>query len=363
VSTPVTYVIPTRNRASVLHATLESIGSLPRHDAHVIVIDNASDEVPSVPTTLGNGIGVSLIELDENEGAAARNRGVEASETPWVVMLDDDSMPRDLGFLTALNEAPSDVGAVSADIYLPRVGTREQGGLPEVFIGCGVAVRREAFVGAGGYDAGFGFYAEEYDLSAKLMLDGLSVRFDDRFVVDHLKTFEGRDLELIVERLVRNNGWVMQRYAPEDERRERIREIRDRYRAIAQHESATAGYARGLTELRATIREQRRRPMTRELFDRFTGLAHATEALGTACDALRFRTAQVVDPGKNAWAVRRALETLGVREVASGGDVRVIGTMSPGPMLDALERERESGGPVIAPWKGVWKGHRERRAA
>ena len=349
----ISYIIPTRDRAERLAETLRAIEGLGPHQAEVVVADNASRVAVRVPRTLGSGLPVRLLELGENLGAAARNVAVRESDSraSWVVMLDDDSHPLGLGFLGSLASQPEDVAAVSADIFLPRHGRRESGGLPEVFIGCGVAIRRGAFLAAGGYDASFNYYAEEYDLAAKLLLAGHRVAFDPAFCVAHHKVEAGRDMNLICERLVRNNGWVMQRYAPQERRREELREIRGRYRAIAEKERAIAGYSRGLVELRRTLRGQMRTPMPRELFDRFTGLSQARAAIAAAQREASFRTAAVVREGKNAWCVRTALAECGVREVTErDAEALVIGTMSPGPMLDAAGALYGSGARVVMPW-------------
>ena len=61
----------------------------------------------------------------------------------------------------------------------------------------------------------------------------------------------------------------------------------------------------------------------------------------------------VVDAGRNSWVVEEALRerrdcTLADDE--AGADVCVIGTLSPGPMLDAWERRRVPCRPVVRPW-------------
>ena len=353
----VSYVIPTRDRPERLARTLDAIASLGAHDAEVIVVDNASSVRPIVPARLAGDIPVRLLEMGSNLGAAARNEGASASDpsSDWVVMLDDDSYPVDLGMLGALRDASSDTLAISADIWLPAHGRRESGGLPEVFIGCGVALRRDWLLATGGYDATFGYYVEEYDLAARLIASGGRVVFDPRFAVAHHKVEQGRDMDQILRRLVRNNGWVAQRYAPDDERRREIREVRSRYRRIAEKEGALAGYRDGLSELRTTIAGQTRTPLTRSHFDRFTGLAAAREALARAHAGRAFATCAIIEPGKNAWAIERALLEIGVRITNAGdADALVIGTMSPGPMLDglagAIEAPDGSGRRVIAPW-------------
>ena len=359
----ISFVLPTRNRHERLAATLEAIGRLTLGSAaEVIVADNASDTPVRAPRALANGLPVRVLRRDHNAGAAARNSAVEAASpgAAWIVMLDDDSHPVEavepfgatVDRLTALDPT---VGAVMADIHLPASGCRESGGLPEVFIGCGVAIRREAFIGAGGYDPAFNYYAEEYDLAARFLGKGWGVRFEPAFRVHHHKVDTGRDMDLILGRLIRNNGWVMQRYAPGSMRREALREQRRRYRQIAEKEHALAGFRLGLDELRRTLRTQPRRPLLREAWNRFTGLAHARAAVNLAWRERPFLSAALVEPGKNAWAVEQALGEVcseaGVElTTADQAEAIVIGTLSPGPMLDASARWAARGCRVITPW-------------
>jgi GT2 family glycosyltransferase len=366
----IAYVLPTRDRPDTLARTIAGLSRLPRHDAQVIVVDNASRTPPKLPIELANGLPVTLLMRDTNEGAAARNAGALAADPSceWIVMLDDDSHPVDVGgagLLDALRDAPSDVGAVQAEIFLRDVkeqegikaSRHEAGGLPEVFIGCGVAIRREAFLATGGYDPSFNYYVEEYDLAAKLMLAGMRITFDRRFGVVHEKTQAGRDMDVILRRLVRNNAWVMRRYSPRNERAREVRRTIARYGRIAIKERAELGYARGLLDLAGTYFSQPRREMPREVWDRFTGKAAAREALAAAHAAKPFASAAIVDAGKNEHIVREVLREMGVRIIAreEDADALVIGTLSPGPVLDALAQrtdthaEMHSRARVIAP--------------
>ena len=254
------------------------------------------------------------------------------------------------GFLDALRAAPVDVGAVAAEVLLEG-GGHEAGGLPEVPIGCGVALRRSVFLSLGGYDSSFDYYAEEYDLAARLLLAGFRVAYDRSFRVLHRKVASGRDFTAIVERLVRNNAWVEQRYAPESLRSAAVASTLARYRAIAEKEEALAGYARGLATVRETISSQARTPMPPALYDRFTGRAHAREHLRAALRGID-RVA-LVAPGKHETIVREVVRELGVREVSSHADAHaaVIATLSPGPILDAAsEWGARLSIPVITPW-------------
>jgi len=357
------YILPTHNRPERLAHTLERIGALggAAHEraggAEVIVVDNASRPGATAPRELANGLPVRMLRRDRNEGAAGRNAGARETDAPWLCMLDDDSHPTGCGHLAVIDDAPADLGAIGAEITLSS-GAREAGGLPEVVIGCGALVRRDAFLDAGGYDASFHYYAEEYDLCAKLLLAGLRVGHDRRFRVRHEKTDEGRDMRLILRRLVRNNGWIAQRYAPDSLRRAELRETVTRYFAIARKERAMAGYARGLGELAVTLRRQRRTPMDRAMFNRFTGLAHARRAFEASPLLARGAAVAVVEPGKNAWCIAVALAERGVRLVddPADADALVIGTLSPGPMQDAWDRLAAAGEErrLVAPWR--WAG-------
>ncbi len=357
----ISYIIPTRDRPEDLKRTLARIGSLPEHEpggvqpAEVVVVDNASRHIPIVPARLNNGVPVRLVLLDRNLGAASRNRGVQHADrsSRWIVMLDDDSHPVDGAFVHALPNAADDIGVVTADIYLPMQDRREDGGLPEVCIGCGCAIRREVFDMLGGYDRSFEYYVEEYDLCARIIAAGYRVQFEPTFRIDHYKSAGGRNMNRIVARLVRNGCWVMQRYAPEADRRTQLRLVRQRCRLISELEGARDGYRAGLDELRHSLLKQHRKPHDRVSFDRFTGLWHARAAIQRAHDAEPLQSVCVVARGKNAWVVDRALEEIGVRVTsAAEADALVIGTMSPGPMLDAAKKF-DGQGRVIVPWLGA----------
>ncbi len=347
----ISYLLPTRNRPKALSSTLTALAAMAAHDAEVIVVDNASEPAAAPPAKLDNGLPVRGLRREANEGASARNHGAHAARGDWLVMLDDDSHPLDEGHVEVLAETPPDVAAVGAEIRLPD-GRREAGGLPEVIVGCGAAVRREAFLAAGGYDPSFGFYAEEYDLCAQLLLAGHRVVHDLRFKVVHHKIADGRDKNLIVRNLVRNNGWVMQRYAPVHRREPELCEIIARYGEIALKEKAAWGYSEGMCELHRTKTTQPSRAMGDELFDRFTGRAQVRAALGSCLEPDAGARVGIVAEGKNACVVRQVLGERGARIVDDErhADLLVIGTLSPGPMLDALDRYSAVGRVPICPW-------------
>lgn len=365
-TTSISYIIPTRDRPEELAITLGALARTqhPEHvEAEVVVVDNASRHPPTPPLRLRNGIPVRLVLRGANEAAASRNAATRVARGDWLIMLDDDSAPIDAGFISAIESAPMDVGAVGAEILLSD-GGREAGGLPEVPVGCGVAIRRDVFLDLGGYDPEFHFYAEEYDLAARMLLAGFRVVHDRSFRVLHRKVAGGRDMNAILLRLVRNNGWVEQRYAPESMREDAISHVIERYRSIAAKEGAMAGYQQGLAELLSTLERQPRREMSCDLYDRFTGLAHAREHLARGLAQVGARSAALIALGKHAGLVERVLGEQCVSIVASpiAADALVIATLSPGPMLDALDAHAARGAspPALAPWAlcgagGAWR--------
>jgi len=348
-----TIVIPTRDRPSQLARTLRDIERLGAHafeplgGAEVIIADNRSRHPVCVPEKLAGSIPVRVLHRRTNEAAAARNacasEAASQEHGDWLLMLDDDSAPTDARFVEELLAAPADVGAVCASIWLEH-GARESGGLPEVPIGCGVAIRTSVFNDLGGYDASFHYYVEEYDLAAKMIMAGWRIAFSAAFGVLHRKETTGRNMDAILRCLVRNNAWVAQRYAPDGVLEWLLDDTVERYRKIAEREGAMSGYQTGLSELRETLDAQARTPMSEAQYDRFTGLSATRDHLGRVLtdrgEAVWVGLGEGAAPGKNAWAIRQAIRELGMEETDDRSEARVWipATLSPGPMLDCAER-------------------------
>ena len=86
----ITAVLPTYNRGAALPTTLPTFLAL-RGIAEVIVVDDGStDDTQEVLATLSDPR-LRVIRHDPNRGSpAARNTGVAAATTEWVVFLEDD---------------------------------------------------------------------------------------------------------------------------------------------------------------------------------------------------------------------------------------------------------------------------------
>jgi len=352
-----TYLIPTRDRTESLARTLRQIESLSAaaHEriggAEVIVVDDCSTVPVCAPSCLINGFALRVLRTDRIMGAAARNVGALEARGEWIIMLDDDSWPIDDGLIEVIAGADDDVAAIGGEIVLPD-GRREDGGLPEVIVGCGAALRRSTFLDVGGYDDDFHYYAEEYDLCAKLIRGGWRIEHDFRMKFHHAKIAQGRDMSAILRRLVRNNGWVAARYAPMTERGGEVERVIERCALIAEREHARFGFEQGLDDLMRTIDAQQDRAMSECEWNRFTGRTAAERDLVPELSAAKVPLA-IVAAGRNEWVVREVLAANGCQTTQQDRSAAglVIGTLSPGPMLNALASLRSESRLVLMPWQ------------
>ncbi len=352
----ISYVILTHNRPVCLNRTLENLGVLQSHEGEVIVIDNASHAPISVPEVLTNNLPVRYFRNSVNEYAAGRNEGAEQAVYPWLVMLDDDSYPLNVGHLDIIDYIPDDVAAVGADVVLAD-GKRGYGGLPEVFIGCGVMLRRDVFLSLGGYQNHLEYYAEEYDLCARIIAAGWKIVYDDRFQVQHYMDQSQRDVNRTLSNLTRNNALIMNRYAPDSKRKWCIARELQRYGEISLNEAAANGYNNGVRDFLESLDQYSRTPLSEEHFDRLTGLAQARISLSQE-DALKYtEEVSLCEKGKNTWAVEQVLHELGVQLVPDKEhtDVQVIATLSPGKIVDAMADNTHSSQVIIPPVRNVMK--------
>jgi GT2 family glycosyltransferase len=195
-------VIATRNRRDDL---LRTLGQLAATDpgSPVVVVDNGSQDGTPWAVRAAHP-DVLVIELGRNAGAAARTVGARALATPVVAFSDDDSWWA-RGALRRVAEAfaahPS-LGLVAARILVgagerldPTCASmetsplRQAPGLPGVrilgFVACGAAVRRTAFLAAGGFHPRMGVGGEETLLALDLAVRGWDLAYLGDVVAHH----------------------------------------------------------------------------------------------------------------------------------------------------------------------------------
>lgn len=164
-------IVPAHQAAAQLPVALEALGrsDFPRSQWQLIVVDDAStDETAAIAMQSGTDDVVSL-PAPKHGPAFARNRGAEICTGEWLVFVDADVAvhANTLSRLAAIIEAEPDVDGIfgayddspAACGFLSQyrnlrhryLHLRSEGEAATFWAGCG-AVRRSAFVAAGGFD-------------------------------------------------------------------------------------------------------------------------------------------------------------------------------------------------------------------
>lgn len=350
----VSFVISTYNRCDALFATLAQIErcGLDRTQFDIHVVDNASTDGTS--DRVRNAFPrVKLITLEKNLGSVAKNEAIPHALGQYIVFLDDDSYPRPGSIERMIRhfEADAKLGAATFTVTLPD-GRRECSAYPNVFIGCGVGLRRRAIRLVGTLPPDFFMQAEEYDLSLRLLDAGWSVKTFDDLHVTHLKTPQARISTRTMRLDVRNNFFLILRRFPKRWIAPYLADWMRRYWWIASSKGRQGAFLQGLIEgvLRSALWWQRD-VISEEAFEAFAkidetrrrlaavlaahfgesesagamfpptpALSSEAETTGPAMLARlrRTRTVRVllVDCGKNIHAYWRACRDLGVQVVA-----------------------------------------------
>jgi glycosyltransferase involved in cell wall biosynthesis len=194
-------VIPTYQRRDVVLGSLQALGrqrGAGRFEV-VVVVDGSTDGTAEALRELETPFPLTVIEQDNQGGAAARNRGVAAARGELVLLLDDD-MEADPGLLAQHDRAHRQ----GADVVIGHIplhpesrpgflskavgewaerraaSLRERGGELEIgdLLSGQMSLRREVFIGIGGFDTSFTTGGEDLDLGRRLQKAGCRIVFD-----------------------------------------------------------------------------------------------------------------------------------------------------------------------------------------
>jgi len=195
-----TVVVPTRDRPRALQACLEATRRLagPHDGREVVVVDDGS----RVPVESGEGWRV--VRLGGQGPAAARNAGARAARGEWLAFTDDDCRPRP-GWLDALaarleanpgalvggctvNALTSNPWSSASQLLVDWLyawpEARPEAG--RIFTTSNLAVAREPFLAAGGFDEAFSAPgAEDRELCERWAARGGALVHAPEAVVDH----------------------------------------------------------------------------------------------------------------------------------------------------------------------------------
>jgi len=193
-----TVVLLTYNCARWIEPVLAHLRKL---DVPIVAVDNASTDGTAEVVAAA---GVRLIRMPHNVGAAARNAGVRAVQTPYVAFCDDDDWyePDGLPMACDLLDRHPRLALVNARIvvgperHLDPISAEmadspivETAGIPGTvlmsFMAGACVVRVSAYREAGGYDRRFFLGGEEETLSYTLLKRGWQLRYLPELVVAH----------------------------------------------------------------------------------------------------------------------------------------------------------------------------------
>jgi hypothetical protein len=123
---PVAVIIAARNNGQYLAECIKSVQAQTQRPASIIYVDDASDDGS---VDIAKGLGIETIALPEWAGVcAARNAGIAATDTPWVMVLDgDDVIPPNYieAHFDAIAATPGEAMYYSgADLFGDHTGTR-----------------------------------------------------------------------------------------------------------------------------------------------------------------------------------------------------------------------------------------------
>jgi N-acetylglucosaminyl-diphospho-decaprenol L-rhamnosyltransferase len=211
-------VIATRDRRDRVLATLAHVTALPERPP-VVVVDDASrdDTARAVAERFPD---VDVVRLARDQGAAARNVGVQRLATPYVALLDDDSWwaPGALGRAVAALDAQPRLAVVAARVLVgdeerldPACAAMDRSPLGDEvlgFVACAAVVRRSAFLAAGGFHPRYGIGGEEGRLAMALAAAGWQLRYVPDVVAHHHPAGTGARAGRVA-RILRNDLWTV----------------------------------------------------------------------------------------------------------------------------------------------------------
>jgi GT2 family glycosyltransferase len=238
------------NGLTVLRPCLAAIAENTLIDEYeVIVLDNGSEQ-PGLEDAVKPHPKARLIKEPVNHGfSRGNNLAARQAHGEYLVFLNNDTLPRRdwLRPMVEMQRALPAAGVVGAKLvdaagntlytgsyFQPAInayadarrnypaGSADEPRECEVYIGCGILIRRELFEAVGGFDESYFQGYEDFDLCLRVRERGLKVMYCPHSAIEHLENVSMKKLSTRVKRSSkeRNREFFEQRW------RYRIHEFR-----------------------------------------------------------------------------------------------------------------------------------------
>lgn len=207
------------NRPADVGESLRRMQTLRDRHEFVVVDNGSSPDNAAALAALPEMAGVHLVALAHNIGSCAWDFGAAAADAEIVIKLDDDShlVTDSLDILTTRFAAEPDLGAIPLAVEGGPFPCPDRPayhrGTSVGFIGCGVAFRKAALQRAGGHDPNFFIYADEWDLSVRILAAGYEIDREASIrVVHRVAQTAGRTSPRLIVYTTRNEVLMARKY-------------------------------------------------------------------------------------------------------------------------------------------------------
>jgi GT2 family glycosyltransferase len=195
---PISVVIPTIGRASLLTNCLASLALCSPRAAEILVVDQSGDGDVRAAVERFADIGARVVYCAIRDRSVAVNEGMKAAEHEFVLVTDDDCTVAETWVETAVAHLSADPDSIVTGRVLPigdavavpslvgAVEPREYSGSLhyDVLFGCNMACRRSGFLEQGGFDERVKL-AEDNDFCYRWLRAGRRLSYDPELLIWH----------------------------------------------------------------------------------------------------------------------------------------------------------------------------------
>jgi GT2 family glycosyltransferase len=195
----VTVNILSFNRRDDLRITLQKVFEQDYKNIEVVVVDNNSSD-GSVEMVKSDYPAVQIIELKQNIGIAGWNEGFKEARGEYVLVLDDDSYPRNGSILSCLEPMKKHrtCGIVSALVYNCRNNCIEKNWRIHdelrSFKGSGSLIRTDIFSSVGMFSEKLFLYYHEMEFAMRVIDHNYKIYEAEDAIIDHNESLKNRSL-------------------------------------------------------------------------------------------------------------------------------------------------------------------------